>query len=297
MEKRLGRGLAYLLTKPDSDESGGTIAIRLIRPNPYQPRKELNAVGLEELRNSIATHGVLQPILVRPAQDGYELISGERRWRAARLAGLETIPAVVRDSVSDEEMLELALVENVQRRDLSPIEKARGYQGLQESLGLTQEGVAARVGLRRSTVANHLRLLELPEVVQEAVGKRLLSMGHARALLGLSEEAARIALMEEAIRDDLSVREVERRVRAEVHDENPQSHPPEILAGQEQGEISAASTPVPWVQDLEDRFRRSLGTKVQLLNGPGYQGKIVIEYFDRDQLDRLVQQLAPSAKV
>lgn len=294
MEKRLGRGLAYLLTKPDSDEPGRAIALRLIRPNPFQPRRDLEAADLEELRNSISNHGVLQPVLVRPAEGGYELVSGERRWRAARLAGLETIPAVVREKVTDDEMLELAIVENVQRRDLSPIEKAVGYKGLLTNLGLTQEGVASRVGLRRSTITNHLRLLDLPQVVQEAVGSRLLSMGHARALLGLSDETACINLMEEAIREDFSVREVERRVRTMVRG---QEVTPLEAAAPETNDAEHEDAQPPWVQDLEARLRASLGTKVQVLNGPEYHGKIVVEYFDRDQLERLIEQLAPAAKV
>jgi len=294
MEKRLGRGLGSLLSPPKAEEGYHEISLRRIRPNPFQPRKAVDAEDLKLLRDSIASHGVLQPVVVRPRGDDFELIAGERRWRAARLAGLEAVPAVVRDGVSDGEMLELALVENVQRRDLNPIEKADGYRRLMDSLGITQEAVAAKVGLRRSTIANHLRLLELPEEVREAVGKRALSMGHARALLGLPVKEDRISLMQETVAEDLSVREVERRVRAALG-RIPQ---PQDGNGKERIESAAPSAEVPpWAKEIEDRLRQSLETRVELVHGPGFRGKIQIEYFDRDQLDRLIQRLAPAPTV
>ena len=294
MEKRLGRGLGSLLSRPEVDEGNREISLRRIRPNPFQPRKAVDAEDLKLLRDSIASHGVLQPVVVRRLGDDYELIAGERRWRAARLAGLESVPAVVRGGVSDGEMLELALVENVQRRDLNPIEKAEGYRGLMDSLGITQEAVAAKVGLRRSTVANHVRLLELPAEVREAVGKRALSMGHARALLGLPVREDRISLMRETIAEDLSVREVERRVRANLgRIPRPQGEDRKEAAG---AEASSGDVP-PWARELEDRLRQSLETRVELVHGPGFRGKIMIDYFDRDQLERLIQRLAPAPTV
>ena len=285
MERRLGRGLGSLLADARPQEPRSEIPLREIRPNPFQPRKTFDAGALQELQKSIERHGLMQPVVVRPAPEGYELISGERRWRAARLAGKEAIPAVVRTGVADESMLELALVENVQRRDLDPIEKARGYRQLQETLDLTQEQVATKVGLQRSTVTNHLRLLDLPEPVQDAVAQGLLSMGHARALLGLRDEKAQLALMEEAVRRDLSVREVERRVRGPVSSEAAKP------------EAAAEPKPEPWVGEVEGRLRESLGTKVRVANGRNYRGQIVIEYYDRASLDSLIARLAPGRQL
>ncbi|MBM3988030.1 MAG: ParB/RepB/Spo0J family partition protein, partial [Planctomycetes bacterium] len=199
MERRLGKGLSSLLGGRVEGATSQELALALIDPNPFQPRVTMDPAGLEELRDSISNHGILQPIVVRKLDGRYQIISGERRWRAARLAGLERIPAVLREVVSDNEMLELALVENVQRRDLDPLERARGFKALMEGLGITQEAVAIKVGLKRATVANHMRLLELPEKVQQAVGKGLLSMGHARALLGLSTPEQIEGLMEQCV--------------------------------------------------------------------------------------------------
>src|SRR5262249_13839390 len=157
-----------------------------IRPNPFQPRRHFDEASLSDLAQSLKTHGVLQPIVVRTSPAGFELIAGERRWRAARIAGLARLPALIRTEVSDREMLELALVENLQREDLDAIERAQGFRAMIQSLSLTQEQVAERVGIQRASVANHLRLLDLPAPVQDAVSKGLLSMGHAKAILALS---------------------------------------------------------------------------------------------------------------
>lgn len=299
MERRLGRGLGSLLgadgvadsprNPTDSDPGLMDVELGRIRPNPFQPRKSMDPAGLEELRDSIAQHGILQPVVVRAAQGGYELISGERRWRAARLAGLNTVPAILRADVSDADMLELALVENVQRRDLDPIERAQGFQAIMDTLQITQEEVASKVGLKRSTVANHLRLLELPAKLQEAIGKGLISMGHGRALLALPTSEAMLRALDRIVRDELSVRDVERLVRGpvrpdkgEVSDELPRPNP---------------TGPLPWVQELERRMREHLGTKASIVPGPGATGKIVLEYFSRDSLDRLCEVLAPRPTV
>ena len=222
MQRRLGRGLDSLLSgsEPESESEPGTqprsepeVELDRIVPNPYQPREAFDETGLDELRQSIENHGILQPVVVRRRGDDYELVSGERRLRAARLAGLASIPVRVREDLDDDGMLELALVENVQRADLDPIEKARGYRAMQDRLGLTQEEVATKVGLQRSSVANHLRLLELPEAILESVRTGELSAGHARALLGLPDDAARTRLAKRVARDGLSVRAVEEAVR------------------------------------------------------------------------------------
>lgn len=289
MERRLGRGLGSLLGETRPQEAPSEIELDSIRPNPYQPRKVFDAEGLEELRDSIRTHGLLQPIVVRRAGQGFELVSGERRCRASRLAGLARIPAIVRESVTDAEMLELALVENVQRKDLDPLERARGFQALMDNLKLTQEQVAAKVGLKRATVANHLRLLELPSKVQEALAKGLISMGHARALLGVPNPARCAALMEETIRKDLSVRAVEERVR-QLALVKPSTGGP--FAGKIQQKAL-----VPWAVDLQRRMQESLGTKVAIEPGEGQRGRIVIEYFSRADLDRLIERLAPSPRL
>jgi ParB family chromosome partitioning protein len=290
MEKRLGRGLGSLLGEPRGREDLLEIELDRIEPNPFQPRKTLDPAGLEELTESIRSHGILQPIVVRNKGAGFELIAGERRWRAARLAGLRQVPAVIRDGVSDQDMLELALVENVQRRDLDPIERAQGFQALQEALGLTQEQVAERVGLKRSTVTNHLRLLELPQPVQDAVARGLVGMGHARALLGLTSERDRLRLLEQAVREDLSVREVERRVR---------SRSGGGAGGRAELAEKAPTEPArpAWAASLEQRMRETLGTKVTLQAQSEAKGRIVIDYYSREALDRLLEVLAPSPEV
>lgn len=295
-QRRLGRGLDSLLGEPtrssepspaagamESASSGVELPLDRIRPNPYQPRTTFDPEGLEELRQSIVLHGVLQPIVVRPQGDGYELVAGERRWRASRLAGRLTIPAVVRTDVDDRALLELALVENLQRRDLDPIERAEGYRRAMTELGLTQEQVAERVGLQRSTVSNHLRLLELPAEAQEAVRRGLIQMGHARALLGLGGAGSILSAVQRIVREGLSVRQVEQLARAT-------RTPPGA-------EDSKASARLPWERELEQRMRTQLGTPVRLRNRAGYRGRIVIEYFSRAELDRLIEHLAPRPEV
>lgn len=295
MERRLGRGLSALFTQPSSPDAPQTepearaheeLPIERIRANPFQPRRNFDPVGLEELVQSIRQHGLLQPIVVRARGDGFEVVSGERRLRAFRELGRTLIPAILRPDVSDAEMLELALVENLQRRDLDPIERAAGYRRMIEQLGLTQEQVADKVGLQRPTVANHLRLLELPEAAQQALAKGLIQMGHARALLGCKGADQVQKLLEKTVRDDLSVREVEALVRVRSSPTAGPAEPVKVVVPQ-----------APWVRDLEDRMRDHLGTKVQLKNGPGYRGQIVIEYFQREDLERLSEILAPRERL
>jgi ParB family chromosome partitioning protein len=295
MERRLGRGLGTLLSAPPASleatktaapaapEPHAEVALAKIRPNPFQPRKTFAASELSELQSSIQQHGILQPVVLRSTPGGYELIAGERRWRASQALGRKTIPAIVRDGVSDQAMLELALVENLQRSDLDPIEKARGFQQLLEQ-GLTQEEVARQVGLQRSSVANFLRLLELSESVQKAVTQGLITMGHARALLGLTERRRQDELCALVVRRGLSVRDVEQRVR-------------ELQGREKDQKTTLTPPPPPWVRDMESRMRAHLGTKVQVRNGEGYQGQIVVEYHGREDLDRLYALLAPKKLV
>lgn len=285
MERRLGRGLGSLLggtTAEAGKNEPRSLPVARIRPNPHQPRRQFAVEELEELASSLRRHGVLQPVLVREAAEGYELIAGERRLRAAKLVGLAEIPAVVRQGVSDGEMLELALIENVQRADLNAIERAQGYQQLQERLGLTQEAVAERVGLRRSTVTNHLRLLELPQRVQDGVARGLLSMGHARALLALATPVEQERCMERVVREDLSVRQVE-------------------LLSAKLGRKSGSRAPSPatlqpaaaWVPALEKRLQEALGTRVRVRVGPAFHGELVLEFYSREDLDRITGKLLP----
>lgn len=289
-EKRLGRGLGSLLggsPEPAEGAASSEVPIDQIQPNPDQPRVHFDPASLEELRDSIRRHGVLQPLVLRRVDGGYHLIAGERRLRAARLAGLQFVPAVIRDDVSDEQMLELALVENVQRADLDAIEKANGYRRMVETLGLTQEQVARMVGLERSTVANHLRLLELPEKAQEAVSQGLITMGHARALIGAGSPKQVLGMVERIVREGLSVRQVEATVKARAE------------RGGSKMVVPAAAEPVrpPWLVEMENRIRAHLGAKVRILNRPGYRGQIVLEYFGQEDLERLSDRLAPRSQV
>ncbi|MCP3917895.1 MAG: ParB/RepB/Spo0J family partition protein [bacterium] len=290
MERRLGRGLGSLLGGETAaaevgeprPEAGGAVEIPLtqVRPNPNQPRKAFDSDQLEELRDSILAHGILHPICVRRVDGGYEIISGERRWRAARLAGLRRIPATVREDVDEDTMLELALVENVQRQDLNPLEKADGYREMMTRLGLTQEQVAAKVGLRRSSVANHIRLLDLPREAQDAVAAGLISMGHGKALLSAKKPAQALELLKEAVRKDLSVRELELRARRGA-----------MPAAR--GEARPAREIEPWAKEVEARIRERLGVRVRVQNGEGFRGQIVLQYGDRETLDRICEALAP----
>jgi len=290
----LGSGAAAEPEQEAARSGEGELELSLIeiRPNPHQPREVFDTEGLEELRDSIRNHGVLQPVVVRRAADGYELVAGERRWRAARLAGLQAIPARIREDVTDEDMLELALVENVQRRDLDALEKARGYRRMMDRLSLTQAQVAEKVGLKRATVTNHLRLLELGQEAQEALTAGLISMGHARALLSETDPERAQATLESIVRDGLSVRATEARVRGE----EPSKGPTEKKKGD--GDAGAVEAQVePWVSDLQRRMQIHLGTRVQLQNKEGFKGRIVIEFYGREDLDRLITLLAPEEEL
>jgi ParB family transcriptional regulator, chromosome partitioning protein len=313
MEKRLGRGLGSLLSqssaqsppKPEmstaapATSGGQRLPLAEIRANPFQPRTEFDAEGLEELAASIRQHGILQPVVVRRSASGFELVSGERRLRASKLAGLTSIPAMVREQVSDDEMLELAMVENLQRRDLDPMERARGYQRMIDQLKLTQAQVAERVGLKRSTVTNHLRLLELPPGIHAQLANGQLTMGHAKALLA-ADEAQRQALAVEIVHEGLSVREAERRARGDQEptvELQPKAPP---LATSRAGASAGSATAdpkAPWVRDLENRLRDEFGTKAEVNNREGYSGTIVLHYHDRASLEQMMQALVPKASI
>ncbi|MEZ4340149.1 MAG: ParB/RepB/Spo0J family partition protein [Sandaracinaceae bacterium] len=279
VKRRLGRGLDGMLpTAPPAEEKSGgghEVAIEDVHPNREQPRSRFDDAALDELASSIREMGILEPILVRKRQpSGYEIIAGERRWRAAQRAGLHRVPVFVRE-LGTAEAFEAALVENLQREDLNPIETARAFARLVDELGHTQESVAQRVGKDRSTIANALRLLKLPDALLELVENGQLSEGHGRALLGASSTAAMKKLAHKAVKDGWSVRETERRVRADARGEAPAKAEPAKSAN---------------VRDLEQRLTRSLGTPVKVEDRKG-KGKLVVSYSSYDELDRLLGQL------
>ena len=268
----LGRGLGALLSA--TPELGGSIAIEIpissISPNPNQPRKDFNDNHLRDLADSLRNSGVLQPVVVRRFGEGYQLIVGERRWRAAKLAGLERVPAVVRDA-TDAESLELALVENLLREDLNPIEEAEAYQRLLAEFAWTQEQLAQRVGRDRSSISNCLRLLKLPDVIQEDLRTGRLTMGHARALLPLPGAVEQLKLREEILSHSWSVRATEADVQRS-------RHRPARRVNRRSPELSA----------IEDALRSALLTRVRLI-GSDKAGRIEIAFTTREELDRLVE--------
>jgi ParB family chromosome partitioning protein len=273
----LGRGLGALIPQRGGGQASAIeIPIARISANPYQPRKRFNPEDLASLRASISAHGVLQPILVSETATGYQLVAGERRLRAAQAAGLERIPAVIRQLV-DRDQLELALVENLQREDLDPIETADAYRQLINRFGFSQDDVATRVGRARSTVANTLRLLELAPEVQAAVGDGRLSEGHGRALGGLQAELQG-RVLDSVIGQELSVRQTEELVRR-LREPKPVAE-----------EAVPARQADPDLERVEEDLRRALGTKVSLARSRR-GGRIVIEYYSDEDLGRLYERL------
>ena len=279
--RRLGRGLEALLgpTREQAEREGSLVelAIADIRPNPYQPRRDVDPTALDELKASILKAGLLQPVVVRagPGNGGYELIAGERRLRACQALGWERIPAVKRD-VDDRTVLTLALIENLQRDDLSPVDEARGYERLIAEFSLTQQGVADAVGRDRSTVANALRLLKLPALVLGLLHEGRLSVGHARALLALDDARAVTALAKEAVDLGLSVRDVEDRARG--------GRAPVRRPRLKQGLGQA-----PEVRRIEDALRRRLGTDVRVTLRAKGKGQIHVNFYSNDDLARLLE--------
>jgi ParB family transcriptional regulator, chromosome partitioning protein len=275
----LGRGLSALIPQRTAGQPGPIeVPLDRIRPNPDQPRRRFDEAELAALTESVRAHGVLQPIVVSELLDGYELVAGERRLRAARAAGLERIPAVVRQ-LDAATRLEIALIENLQREDLDPIEAATGFRRLVDEFGFTHEQIAARVGRARSTVANTLRLLELAPAVQQAVVDRSLTEGHARALGGLSVEHQEHVLRT-VIDQDLSVRQTEELVR--------RLRTPRAEAAPEDPSRDAARDPD--IERVEEDLRKALGTKVSLARSRK-GGRIVIEYYSDEELGRLYDRL------
>jgi ParB family chromosome partitioning protein len=274
----LGRGLSALIPDapmvPVSSERALDVDIDLLQPNRFQPRAHVDDTRIDELARSIRSHGVIQPIVVRRTEEnGYEIVAGERRWRASQRAGLLKVPVVIRD-VPDDKLLAAALIENIQREDLNPVEEAQAYRRLSDDLQLTQEQIADAVGKDRSSIANYLRLLKLPHEIRENLVAGTLTMGHARALLGLAEEAAQLRAAREIVAKNLSVRETEMLV---------------ARAGQ------TATKRVEQPKDVhtraaEDRLRFALGTRTRIVR-KGRGGRIEIDFTNENELQRLFEYL------
>ena len=289
--RTLGRGLASLIPDsgfgemdagPRAALAGGAVVhipIDEIKVNPFQPRRYFAEAPLEELVASIKEKGVIQPILLRPVDGGYEIVAGERRYRAGCRAGLRTIPSIVR-RMNATESLELALIENLQREDLNPVEEAEAYKQLIDDVGYTQEELSRKVGKDRSTVANMLRLLKLPDVILDGMSRAAITMGHGRALLGLPNEDAIVALYARVVNDGLSVRQTEEEVRRAQEGRKTRKTIKEL--------------PSP-LMDVQDRLVRHLGTRVHIKpRARGGGGKVVLEYYSSQDLDRLLGRLEPS---
>jgi ParB family chromosome partitioning protein len=279
-KRGLGRGLSSLIPPSDPGEAKRSgllyVSLEAISPNPQQPRSTMNKEKLAELALSIGEHGLIQPLIVTQVAEGkFTLIVGERRWRAAGIAGLSTVPVLVIEA-STQDMLELAIIENVQRDDLNALEEALAYQHLITDFGLTQEEVAMRVGKSRPTVANLVRLLNLPGIVQAAVVEGKISGAHARALLPLATPEAQIEVMHISINRDLSVRQVEAIVKKRLSGQKPKPKP-------------AVSQP-PELLELESLFRQSLGTKVNIQGGEK-EGKVVIHYYSDEELQAIYEAI------
>lgn len=304
--RRLGRGLDSLVSNLRSDDSkkresveagedvtgraresvgisredraGRTLPTASLSANPLQPRRRIASATISSLAESIRANGILQPIVVRERDGRYEIIAGERRWRAAQAAGLKHVPVVLRDA-SDEQMLELALVENIQREDLNAIERAKAYRQFCDEFGLTTDDVAHRMGEDRSTVANYLRLLDLDLPLQEMVAGGQISMGHARCLLGIADRSRRERLAQAVVKEVLSVRALEEIVRREKG-----------KAGADGGAIVAPKRRSAHIEDMEQRFERQTRTKVAIHEGHKKgTGRIVIEYYSLDDFDRIAE--------
>jgi ParB family transcriptional regulator, chromosome partitioning protein len=279
----LGKGLDAIFNKAEIAEIGKEEVIQEIkvsecRPNPYQPRKIFNTEAIEELKQSIIEHGILQPLIVRKSIKGYEIVVGERRYRAAKEANLDTVPVVVRE-LTEQQMMELAVLENLQREDLTPIEEASAYQLLLEKLKLTQEELAKRLGKSRPHIANHVRLLSLPTRIQELISDGKISMGHGRALLGLRKKDSVPSVVEKVIKEGLNVRQLEQLIQ-QLNDPVPR----ETKKPVQEKDI--------FIQEQESTLRDRFGTTVHIKQTKSKdKGKIEIEFFSKEDLDRILELL------
>lgn len=283
MSKRLGKGLDALIPSLSINDDDKVIEIPItqLRANPYQPRKAFDEEAIHELAESIRQHGVIQPIIVRPVLRGYEIIAGERRFRASQYCGNATIPAVVR-TFNDQQVMEVALIENLQRENLNAMELAVAYQGLMDQFSLTQEELSVKVGKSRSHIANFLRLLALPEEVKDYVSRGTLSMGHARAIVGVKDESLIKQLAKQSIDQQWSVRELEEAVQQ--------------LDRSKTGEVKAKAKAKlkkkdPFIDTLEESLRERFKTTVKIKHGQKDKGKIELNYYSKQDLERLLELL------
>ncbi|BFH71679.1 MAG: ParB/RepB/Spo0J family partition protein [Paenibacillus dendritiformis] len=278
MSKRLGRGLDALIPSlsVNDDDKVTEVSLQQLRPNPYQPRKNFDEQSIQELAESIKQHGVIQPIIVRSVVKGYEIIAGERRYRASQLLGLPTVPAVIR-SFSDQQVMEIALIENLQRENLNAIELALAYQGLMDQFSLTQEELSVKVGKSRSHIANFLRLLQLPEEVKEYVSRGTLSMGHARAIVGVKDTTKVKQLAKSTIDQGWSVRQLEEAIQ-QLHQKNKPADKPKAVRHD------------PYLHEVEESLREQFRTTVRIKQNKD-KGKIEIAYFSKQDLERLLEML------
>ncbi|SDK22898.1 ParB/RepB/Spo0J family partition protein [Sediminibacillus albus] len=275
MARGLGKGINAFFPELDTkeEESVQEISVKECRPNPYQPRKTFHADAIEELKDSIIEYGILQPLIVRKSIKGYEIVVGERRFRAAKEAGLDTIPVIIKD-LTDEKMMELALLENLQREDLSPIEEATAYANLMKELKITQEELARRLGKSRPHIANLVRLLSLPERISALINNGELTMGHGRALLGLKDKEKLMPLVEKIRKEELNVRQVEQLI-VQINEKTP------VKKKKEKPKKDI------FISERESQLRDHLGTGVTIHRGKR-KGKIEIEFFSNDDLDRIL---------
>ena len=280
----LGKGLDALFADNATESEGQSITLKIseIEPNRYQPRKEFDEAALAELADSILQHGILQPLIIRPvAGGGYQLVAGERRWRASRMAGLTEVPAIIKE-LTDSEMMELALIENLQREDLNSIEEAEGYKSLMDTYGFTQEEVSKRVGKSRPTVANSMRLLNLPEEILDFVRTNKLSAGHARAILALDDSTKLIDIVKNIISNNLSVRETEKLTKKFNSQPN---------INQKNQEIEDVSRGTTVYKEVELALTEYLGRKVKILIGQ-QKGTIQLDFYSEEDLVALANKLA-----
>ena len=288
----LGKGLDALIgggetkVKPAENNDAKTgyveIDINRVEPNRDQPRKNFEEDALLELSESIKVHGIIEPLIVQKKDDYYMIIAGERRWRASKMAGIKTVPVVIKD-YTDQEILEVSLLENLQREDLNPIEEALAYKQLIDSFNLKQDEVAERVSKSRTVITNSIRLLKLDEKVQQMVIDGTLSSGHARTILSLTDSAQQVRMAERVMDEGLTVRDLEKEIK------NLQKKPNEKGATEKKGKLDPKLAAV--YSELEEKLKQTLGTKVSIMAKDGNQGKIEIEYYNADELDMIVDKL------
>lgn len=271
-KRGLGRGLQALIPEIDEESPKGVENIKIsdIEPNQFQPRKHFDDESLKELSDSIKEHGIIQPIIVRKNDFGYQIVAGERRWRAAKLAGLKEVPAIVKD-FDDQKVMEIALIENLQREDLNPIDEAKAYKSLMEQFNLTQEEISKRVGKSRSSIANSIRLLNLDDEVQNMLMEGKITTGHAKVILALQDAEKQNMIAKKIVDKNLNVRETENLIK-------------EVTSSKKKKRKESDA----YIKEIEDNFCRFFGTKVKIIHGKN-RGKILIEYYGEEDLSRLTE--------